>query len=56
VDSVGDLVPRFDLYEAAMELMVRYRRDIAAGRSAAAALAAARPAELAAGFVCLGAG
>jgi CHAT domain len=42
--------------EAAMELMVRYHRDIAAGRSAAAALAAARPAELAAGFVCLGAG
>jgi CHAT domain-containing protein len=42
--------------DAAMEVMVRYHRAVAAGRSAATALASARPDEFAAGFICLGAG
>ena len=40
----------------AMEVMVRYHREAAAGRTPAAALAAAVPADLATGFVCVGAG
>jgi hypothetical protein len=40
----------------AMEVMVRYHQEAATGRTPAAALAAAVPADLATGFVCVGAG
>jgi CHAT domain-containing protein len=40
----------------AMDVMVRYHREAVAGRTPAAALAAAVPADLATGFICVGVG